>query len=263
MSTDLATVQGGLPAEALDELTAHAGAGISDRTEDFSLPFLAIAQGLSPQVERNQPDKYIPGLKVGDIFNTATRKYWDGQEGVLVVPCFYQKANVEWVRREEGGGFVGVHDIDDPIKNTVRTAGERKNLRILPNGHQLVETAYHMVVELESSSIAVVSMTSSHLRCSRLWHTLMKDVKIPHSGTLVVAPSFAKIYRLSTVFRQNDEGKWYTWTVTPVGWTLPEHRGAFDVAREFYLQAKTRGVVLSRPPEEDGEMTTSEEEVPF
>lgn len=39
------------------------------------IPRLAIAQGLSPQLQRNNP-KYIPELKLGELFNTLTREVY-------------------------------------------------------------------------------------------------------------------------------------------------------------------------------------------
>src|SRR4051812_10928480 len=107
-STSTALVGRGesLPAFMQEDLEKMQGAGVSDRSQDFALPFLAIAQSNSPQLKKQQPDKYIEGLEAGDIFNTATRQFWRSNEGIAVVPVWFEKSWVEWVLRDDGGGYV-------------------------------------------------------------------------------------------------------------------------------------------------------------
>jgi len=232
-----------LPAYLQDMGSELSGAGISTDSKDFLLPFLAIAQSNSPQLKRQQLDKYIPGLEAGDIFNTATGKFWKAEEGILVVPAFFQKAEVEWILRSEGGGYVDTHMPDSPIVGTIKEIElqDGRKIRKLPNGHQLVETKYHFVITDDGP--AVLGLTSTGLQISRQWLTMMKNVKI--NGN--VAPSFAKQYLLKTVYRQNDSGDWFQFTVEDAGWV--ESVELFNDAKSFYLDAAKTGVVLGRPPE--------------
>ena len=48
--------------------------------QDQLIPFLAILQALSPQVQQGTPE-YIEGARTGQLFNTATREVIDGQKG--------------------------------------------------------------------------------------------------------------------------------------------------------------------------------------
>jgi hypothetical protein len=233
------------------EMLEHAGAGISGRQEDFLLPFLAVAQSNSPQLKKQQADAYIAGLKVGDIFDTATRKFWDGETGVVVVPAYFHKAEVEWVTRKNGGGYVATHAADTPLRAEVRIDPSDKRTRLLRSGHQLVETNYHFVVLVETCTPAVVALTSTGLQTSRQWNTQMSAVKIRRpDGALATAPCFGRAYRLRTTYRQNDQGDWFQFLVEDVGWANQSQAqiDARAAARAFYLHSLQNGVILGRPP---------------
>ncbi len=247
----------GLPAflqEGIDP--SIAGAGISTDARDFLLPFLAIAQSNSPQLKKQQEDKYIKGLEAGDIFNTATGKFWKAEEGIIVVPAFFQKAEVEWVPRSEGGGYVDTHLPNSDVVAQVREieTEDGRKIRKLPNGHQLVETKYHFVITDDGP--AVIGLTSTGLQVSRQWLTMMKNVKIGPEGAKQIAPSFAKQYRLRTVYRTNDSGDWFQYTIEDAGWVAS--LDLFNEAKAFYLDAAKTGVVLGRPPEAVAAATTEE-----
>jgi hypothetical protein len=253
----VAQQEAGLPTFlAEQDLGALQGAGISSDAKDFLLPFLAIAQSNSPQLKRQQADKYIPGLEAGDIYNTATGRFWKGSEGIVVVPAFFQKAEVEWVTRKNGGGYVATHLPDADVVQQVKSDPTDPRLRLLPSGNQLVETKYHFVITDEGP--AVIGLTSTGLQISRQWLTLMKNVKIGPEGAKKIAPSFAKQYLLKTVYRQNDSGDWFQFTVEDAGWV--QSLDVFSEARAFYESAAATGVVLGRPPESAVAATDPEED---
>ncbi len=254
-TTEVSTIQTGLPAEMMEDMAQYSGAGISERAQDFAFPFLAIAQSGSPQVKRQQADKYIEGLEVGDVFNTATRKFWRTSRGeaIKVVPVWFAKAWVEWVPRTEGGGggqgYVATHEIDSGIEKQARRGGPNNRDLLLPNGHQLVDTSYHFVLDMEGSAF-VVGMTSTGLQASRTWQTLMKEIKIPHAGGLVIAPCFARIYELRTVWKKNDQGDWWTWNVSDAGWNTGP---LYALARDNFKAFSENPPTLGRPPLDDAE----------
>jgi hypothetical protein len=250
-------VAAGLPAEFSDEMAEFAGAGISDRQEDFLLPFLYVAQSNSPQTKRQQADKYIVGLEAGDIFNTATGRYYKSDVGTTLIPAYFQRAEVEWVLRSNGGGYVATHDPDTVLKSQVRVVDDKGKIdpkgrfRMLPNGNQLVETAYHFCIDLSTMSPVVVGLTSTGLQTSRQWTTLMRDAKIrDRSGSLVMAPCFARAFQLSSAYRQNDTGDWFMPIVRDLGWAnqSQEMNDGRQMAKEFFVHASKNGVQMGRPP---------------
>lgn len=265
---------GELSPEMAQEYAEFAGAGLSERSEDFLLPFLYIAQSGSPQVKKQRTDKYIPGLEVGDIFNTATGQFWRGDTGLVVLHAWFQKAEVEWLPRSDGGGdgagYVATHPFDTPLKNDL-TIGERGERIIRPGrhgasgGHLLAETAYHFVIDAETCEPAVVAMGSTGLQVSRQWLTMMRQFKIPTPQGPVTAPTFARLTKIKTAWRQNDQGDWFVFKAEDMGWAGRGYERARMVAKDFFLQAREHGVKLGRPPAatESDAGTTVDDNVPI
>ena len=79
-------------ASELDKmLEADAGVGLENiTTEDMQIPFIRIIQALSPQLQKDDP-LYIKGAEQGDIFNTVTHQVWKAEEGITVVPCYFEQ----------------------------------------------------------------------------------------------------------------------------------------------------------------------------
>jgi len=86
---------------------ADAGSGFEEVTSsDIQIPFIRIIQALSPQLKKTDPS-FIEGASQGDIFNTVTKTLWNGEEGILVIPSYFQQKLLEFIPRNQGGGFVG------------------------------------------------------------------------------------------------------------------------------------------------------------
>lgn len=91
---DIATTKGGhndsLPA-TIPDMAQFSGAGMenTDR-ESFAIPFLAVIQKTSPQVDRDS-DMYIKGAEAGDLLLTSTNEVFKDEDGVDVVFCGYRR----------------------------------------------------------------------------------------------------------------------------------------------------------------------------
>ena len=199
----------------IDDSLLNLGTGLEDTTaEDFAIPFLQVLQALSPQLNKND-GKYIKGAEQGNVYNTVTGDLVDGDEGLIVVPCYYNKKYLEWSPRESGGGLVNTHDTRDILAST--TKNERGQF-VLDNGNYIAETAHFYVMvcnEDESEwSQAVIAMTSTQLTKARKWVSQMKQRRVKNSaGQMVEAPMFLFKYRLKTIHEQNDRGSWYGWSI--------------------------------------------------
>ena len=240
-----------------EDLFAFAGQGTEKLgTDDLAIPFINILQSNSPQLIKRD-GKYIEGSEVGMLFNTVTNEIFNGEEGVGVVPCAYQRTLVEWVPRDQEGGFVGSHDPESGI-----LAGSTQNERgqdVLPNGNYLANTASHYIILLSPTygpTQAVVSMTSTQLKKSRRWNTQMvsQTMTLPN-GSVKPMPSFASVYNLQTVPESNKHGNWY-------GYNIGERRAAssdeFQIGAAFY-KAVMSGTVKAQAPD----VETETDEVPF
>lgn len=217
--------------------------------DDIALPFISIAQGPSPQLLRSKPE-YIEGLKVGDIFNSVTKERWDGLKGIIVVPSLYVRTFVEWVPRDNGGGFVADHGLEKGLELEQTTDDEGR----LPNGNDLVETHYHFVlVQTEDGyKPGLMAMSSSGLKPSRQWNTLVSQVRVTRADGSKFQPARPfTAYLLQTVEQTNDQGTWQNWKITAAGRTVDQPDGveAYKEAIVFAKQMLESGYKPSPPAE--------------
>ena len=191
----------------------QAGKGIENVTsEDIAIPFLGIIQSMSPQRKKNNP-KYIDGSEEGDLFNTVTGQLFSPP--VRVIPCYFKKQFIEWVPRDEGGGFCGAYDRTDPVVQKA-TQNER-GVRVLSNGHELVETAVYYVLmhdeEKDTWEPIVLSMSSTQLKVSRKWNTIMSNRRMQGKNGIFQPPSYAFEYNIGVSHEQNEKGDWFLFSV--------------------------------------------------
>jgi len=224
--------------------------------DDLQMPFIRALQPLSPQIKKSDSE-YIDGASAGDIFNTVTRQVWEGDKGVIVIPVYYQMKFLEFVPRASGGGFVSELAPTDPM--IAEAQRDENNIEMLKSGNELVRTAQHYVkIVHEDGSLesAVVDLKKTGLKKSRVWNSLMSMQKIKGK----TMPSFANMYRLTTIEESNDKGSWYNMNPQLEG-TIKE-MDAFSEAREFN-QALKDGVIALAPPSQEQAQLGSDEEVPF
>lgn len=194
--------------------------------EDLGVPFLAIVQKGSPEVDKTHKDyatKRIPDVEVGSIINTVTRQIVHEAEGepVLFVPCFYEKLYAEWKPRDSGGGFVRHHR--DPAILNECTRSDEDNRDYLASGNVIVTTGYFygkVLIKTEDGTEpqdCVISMASTQLKKARLWLNMMMAVRVDTPNGKMRPPMFAGKYHLTTVPEQNAEGSWYGWHVESAG----------------------------------------------
>ena len=70
---------------------------------------------------------------------TVLNETYDGEKGVFVIPCHYNRRFVEWKTRENGGGYVDSYEPTDPVVKT--TFKNDTGQDMLPNGNMLSNTA--------------------------------------------------------------------------------------------------------------------------
>lgn len=194
-----------------------AGSGFEEADKDsFAIPFLGIVQKMSPQVDAAEGE-YIEGAAPGMLLNSVTQELFDPP--LHVVPCHYRRTIVEWWPRDskDGKGFVAEYDVvhgTEELKNTTR---DEKNRDITSRGTQLVDTRSHYVLLVKpdgATEPAVITMTSTQLKKSKRWMTVMQNLQRQRAdGTLYNPAMFASVFTLETVPEKNDQGSWHGWKV--------------------------------------------------
>ena len=249
-----------LPVGLEEAFEADIGVGFEEVTSsDLQIPFVRIIQALSPQLKKNDA-AFIAGASQGDIFNTVTNKVWGAEDGVLVLPVFFAMKFLEFVPRNQGGGFLGEVSADS---NEVRTAVRDKDsgMVLLTNGNELLRSAQHYIkIVHEDGNLenAIVDMKKTQLKKSRLWLSMMMMQK--HNGKTL--PSFANTYRLKSVEDGNDKGSWGSWSISLEG--RVSSLEAYNDAKELHGSI-SRGELQLAPPAQDTEVITdqSSDDIPF
>ena len=206
-------------------------------TEDLAIPFIRILQALSPQVQTREP-QYLEGASAGMIFNTVLKQAYDGEKGIDVIPCHYNRRFVEWQPREQGGGYINSYLPDDPIVST--TQPDDKGNDVLPNGNYLSNTSQFFVVflyETMGAQKGLITMTSSQLKKSKQWLSQAQSLTGKDAnGDAFILPFFSTIYKLTTVPEKSDKGSWFGWEINRVRTLDLEDKqddALFDMAENF------------------------------
>lgn len=204
----------------LGSLQADAGAGSRNITaEDMQTPIISILQANSPQCKKSD-GKYIKGASEGMLYNNVTQEIYSGEDGITIIPCFFEKVYIEW--KPNRGGLVAIHDAATPLKDQVKMvlSAEGKEVPTLPNGNQLIETNQHYVLLVKedgSFEPAVLAMSSSALKSSRQLNTLIKRVMLQGPNGPFNPASYYSLYKLTTSARQNDQYSWFGWSIENLG----------------------------------------------
>ena len=246
-----------LPATGNIDFSADAGQGQENvRAKDLLMPMIGLLQDMSPFVKKSE-GAYIPGAEAGMLINTATHEIYDGDTGVLLVPCFYEAVLIEWVPRDNGGGLVKIYPDDDPIQKTTKRR-PNSNIDQLPNGNDLVRTAQHycLLVDEETGDFSrvVVPLSSTGLKKSRLWNSLADNIRLARAdGTRYKPASFSHLYRLTAVPEKNKKGSYFN--VQPAVEGPVTDPALYAAAREFYNMIAA-GEIRAVPQRDEAAETT-------
>lgn len=251
----------------MSALEMDAGKGSQNVTnDDTQTPIISILQANSPQCKKSD-GKYIKGAEEGKLYNNVTNEIYDGETGITVVPCFFEKVYIEW--KPNRGGFVAIHDAKTPLKNqtTLVMTADGKEVPTLPNGNNLIETNQHYVLVLKedgSFEAAVLAMSSSALGASRKLNTLMKQAKKQKpDGSFFNPATYTYQYKLTTSARQNDKHSWAGWAVDGLG-EVP-NMGIYLAGRAFEEAVNSGAVKVKQEQVDAGPSMAgkSEDDIPY
>jgi len=235
-----------VPESLANRFAEDAGAGQAGVSmEHLALPFIRMIQNGSPERKKTNA-KFIEGSEEGDIFNTVTRELFKQDKGIFVVPCAFEFAHLEFVPMDEGGGFVGKLEPNDPV---IRSANRDENNKdILPSGNELVKVAQHYVYVVDQDTgayqQAILGMQSTSLKVSRGWNTQIKMQTAMVDDRRIKLPSFGTVWHLTTVEKTRDNYTWYEWSVLG--------RTSYVQDEDLYEEAKSFSDLI-----ESGEVETA------
>lgn len=236
------------------EADAHDGLNNMSQ-EDLALPFLKVLSQLSPELEE------VEGAKAGMIYNTVSGEVYDGNKGITVIPCHYERKYIEWMPRGQGSGApVNVYPAtSDIMTKTFRKPGDSKDY--LDSGNYIENSAQHYVLIVDdkgNATPALIVMKATQLKKSRKWNSMMMTIKLNGKNGPFTPPSYSHTYRLMTTSESNDKGKWYGWEIERIG--PIEDAALYAMAKSFALSVQKGEVNVKHDQEGD---TKAASNVPF
>jgi len=239
----------------LDKYRAEdAGKGISTSAADKQVPLLRVLQALSPQVKTTNP-LYIDGATEGMILmRGAPQELIRGENGFIFQPCYLTKHIVEWIPREQGGGYAGRHafmpgDLED-IANAGRRLGARPDSKnkfkyVLPNNHELIETRYqvgNIIFDADTILPYVIPFSGSGHSVSKQWTYQLDTMRSKLA-------SFGTVWELKTRWVRNAQGDWYVLNPRllgpidvaplPAGFTMERREALYLAGKALYESMAT------------------------
>jgi len=198
----------------------------------MALPILKLLQNGSGEAQkRNQ--NYVEGAEPGMLFNTVTKRLYDGAKGIHVIPCHYKLEYQEWSDFGTGSGrpekiYPDTSDIKS--KTTEDPSGKDR----LPNGNYILTVGNHfvLIVDGDVAETALISMSSSQGKISRKWNSMMMSIVLEGQKGTYTPPSFSHVYKLTTVLNSGKGNQWYGYNVSKVGPVTDEK--IYARAKSFY-----------------------------
>lgn len=209
--------------------------------EDLITPRLRVLQSLSKQLKKNKPE-FIEGAQAGMIYNTATRECIDGAEGVIVVPCLFNKEWIEWIPQNLGGGLKHRWGEDESFMKTGEYVEEKgrwvKKDKDGKTESEIAHVANYYVVVVRESSVtpAILTLSGTEYKKSRQWATLISAPDyLKSDGSYITPPPFYKSYHITTIPESNDAGDWFGFRINQhkIVPELKNGQAVWDTAKQF------------------------------
>ena len=202
------------------------------RQDSLALPILKLLQNGSGEAQkRNQ--NYVEGAEPGMFLNTVTKKLYDGDKGIYVIPCYHKTEYQEWAEFGTGSGRPeNIYPADSDILSKTTKDGARDRL---PNGNYILNVHQNFVLIVGDdghAESALISMSASQGKVAKKWLSLqMSQTMSDDQGTFTPA-SFAFAYKLTSVLNSGKGNQWYGYNVVTTG--AVKNADLYKRAKQFH-----------------------------
>jgi hypothetical protein len=216
-------------------------AGMS--ADDLTIPRISLLQSGSPQVDKTKKSegKLIAGAEAGDFCDTVENSVVaKSEDGFLLIPVIGRKTYIEWIPKNNGGGFVADHGPDDIILQEAEKdedTGKYYNKK----GNEIVLTyEYHCCILDKNQSNprhAVISLAGTQVAKAKRMNTVIQNlIRKTEEGRSFNPAPFYSYFHVTSAPQQNKKGQtWMGWNIVRVGDTVELENGAqlYDDCRMF------------------------------
>ena len=217
MAKNIETKSNDLP----EPLPAHLQDSMDMGNENLSsdsviMPRLALLQQLSPELNENEPE-YVPHAAVGELINTLTKETYPSAN---LINLYFVKNWMVVKKRIEGGGFFGMYN---SAEDAVAFINSQEN----PEVFEIVDTHSHYCLmlneELDDAECILLPMTSTKLKVSRAWNTMISRKRVARFGCSWI---------IGTCQEKNKKGSYYNLKIDSDGDYLD--KAWFEKAKKHY-----------------------------
>lgn len=214
------------------------------KKDDLRLPRLAIAQGLSPQINDPNSPKYMPDLKLGEMFNDLTGEIIGKGPIYFMIVRADPARYVEFNPREAGGGVkdLNVPENDARTRFSVDPVTGQSLKPVATKFYDYVILRYPFNAQDPMSNIIALSFKSSGLKVARELNSLVKL-----RGTDI----YTGVYSLSAGTEKNAKGTYGQYIVKNAGW--PKSKEESELAKQIHDSLKDKTIIIDREPGDDTE----------
>jgi hypothetical protein len=233
--------------QAIDVFDYGEDAGQGFENQDMSfrkLPMLVILQSNSPQVVESKGK-----VHAGQIYNTVTGEIVDE---ITVIPAVLDSCYLQFIPRDDGGGFRGRHQPESKIVKEALHRNEGRSFGKIPlpqpndpktgkpqPTHELVETYEMYAITTRGDDItgfAVIPFQSTKIKVLRAWNTQI-GMFAPKLGTKQFKPKEIPMYahrvKIATEVETNAKGTYFIPALSPA-------MGGDDLVKSLMLRNDPR-----------------------
>jgi hypothetical protein len=253
------------------------GQGFENQDMSFrKLPMLVVLQSNSPQVVESKGK-----VHAGQLFNTVTSEVFDE---IIVIPAVLDSCFLQFIPRDDGGGFRGRHKTDSKVVKEAIARNEGRTFGKLPvpqppdpktgkpqPTHELVEN-YEMYAittrDDEVTGFAVIPFQSTKIKVLRAWNTQIGMFAPKMGGKQFKAreiPMFGHRVKITTEMESNAKGSFFVPVLSPamggddlvkslIGRNDPRYQAAKQLHDEVVAgKAKAAYETMEQEPAQDPE----------
>jgi hypothetical protein len=210
--------------------------------DEIQMPRLALAQGLSPELDKTSP-RYIPGLTVGDAFNSLTSEIYGDKPLELVIIRVDKPRYIEFDDTNRGS----IKDFNVPANDprTMFTTDDKGNT-IKPKATKFME---YVALLLPSNEPIALSFKGAGLKVAKQLNGLIR---------LANLPAFALRYTFTPAIMK-DAKSGGTYSVFNIKYA-PKAEGqdrpyvdqsTYEFASTMYESIKDQTLAVEREPGQD------------
>ena len=198
----------------------NAGAGLATAPRENVVPLIKIIQDQTKADVKKILDD--AGGKTGDLYNNVSYEIYDGDQGLIVVPCAYNRRYFVWGGGDfEGKPPIAVYTPEDKlpeIEGNAQNPDDRKQyIKGAGDGSYLEEQANHFVLVCKENGQyepAIVVMKSSQFKNSRRWNSMINSQTREGKNGIFTPPRYANKYLLKSTDETNAKGSYKGFNVS-------------------------------------------------